>query len=429
MESGKRKKKKNKRLRLSSLAACIKERSPERQGPPHRPRGRGKVGISRSAAAIMLPLRLVLPFLNVGNWEPAQERLRLRAHTLKVETAAWDTRNALLCDCYYCDEIQDEAHALLVCRDADVCALRRKHAYLFNCFSGDFSMEQPYLQQLSVQATRPLVGLTVSRSADCWVLPQCTLASVQRISFSSLVDTGQQAEQPTLLKAKSHGHPVILRQPSHFMCICQQLSGMSSQGVAYVMHLMTFKIISIEVSSMEGQEFSSELQVCHMSFLKGTLGVKRATKNWTVLRECGHVPLQFYWFKSAIKMYNGLLNSNCEKLRKTLPADAGNYRMLAISGTFYRLQANVMCTLFQDWCPKNNKVPDCQFGFFPGRSTFHPLFNSRHLKHVAQTCKPHGLSHPYLAFLISNRPTTPSLATSYGTIYTNASSLFTFSIS
>eukprot|EP00983_Pelagomonas_calceolata_P053774 1143424-Pelagomonas_calceolata.AAC.1 len=59
-------------------------------------------------------------------------RFRLRAHTLKVEIAAWDTGNALL--------------------DADVCALKRKYAYLFNCFSGgDFSMEQPFLQQASVQ--------------------------------------------------------------------------------------------------------------------------------------------------------------------------------------------------------------------------------------------------------------------------------------
>ena len=37
----------------------------------------------------------------------------------------------------------------------------------------------------------------------------------------------------------------------------------------------------------EGQEFASELQVRHMSFLKGTLGVKRATTNWAVLREVG----------------------------------------------------------------------------------------------------------------------------------------------
>eukprot|EP00983_Pelagomonas_calceolata_P020577 647567-Pelagomonas_calceolata.AAC.1 len=45
---------------------------------------------------------------------------RHRAHTLKVETVAWDARNSLLCDRCSCDEIQDEAHALLVCTDADV---------------------------------------------------------------------------------------------------------------------------------------------------------------------------------------------------------------------------------------------------------------------------------------------------------------------
>eukprot|EP00983_Pelagomonas_calceolata_P044283 1139240-Pelagomonas_calceolata.AAC.1 len=50
-------------------------------------------------------------------------------------------------------------------------------------------------------------------------------------------------------------------------------------------------------------------------------GVKRATKNWAILRQCGHVPLQAYWCKSAINMYNGLLNSNCETLRKVLKED------------------------------------------------------------------------------------------------------------
>eukprot|EP00983_Pelagomonas_calceolata_P052913 1143066-Pelagomonas_calceolata.AAC.2 len=69
------------------------------------------------------------------------------------------------------------------------------------------------------------------------------------------------------------------------------------------------------------QEFSGEQEVCHMSFLKGTLGVKRATPNWGVLRECGHVPLRFYWFMSAVKMCNGLLSYNCETLRKVLNAD------------------------------------------------------------------------------------------------------------
>ena len=49
-----------------------------------------------------------------------------------------------------------------------------------------------------------------------------------------------------------------------------------------------------------GREFSSPLSTLHLHFLKGTLGVKQSTNNWAVLRECGHEPLQFYWFRSAV---------------------------------------------------------------------------------------------------------------------------------
>ena len=45
-------------------------------------------------------------------------RFRLRAHTLKAKT--------LLCDCCACEETQDEAHAFLMCRDADVYEKKRK---------------------------------------------------------------------------------------------------------------------------------------------------------------------------------------------------------------------------------------------------------------------------------------------------------------
>eukprot|EP00983_Pelagomonas_calceolata_P121045 1160762-Pelagomonas_calceolata.AAC.2 len=55
----------------------------------------------------------------------------------------------------------------------------------------------------------------------------------------------------------------------------------------------------------EGKELLSGLQVRHMNFLKGALGMKRASTNWSALRECGHALLQFYWFKSAVKMHNG----------------------------------------------------------------------------------------------------------------------------
>ena len=59
-----------------------------------------------------------------------------------------------------------------------------------------------------------------------------------------------------------------------------------------------------------GREFSSPLSTLHLHFLKGTLGVKQSTNNWAVLRECGHEPLQFYWFRSAAKLFNSMLNTN-----------------------------------------------------------------------------------------------------------------------
>jgi hypothetical protein len=59
-----------------------------------------------------------------------------------------------------------------------------------------------------------------------------------------------------------------------------------------------------------GQEFASDLQVRHMSFLKSTLGVKRNTTDWAILRECGHEPLQYYWFRYAVKLHNSMLRSN-----------------------------------------------------------------------------------------------------------------------
>ena len=71
----------------------------------------------------------------------------------------------------------------------------------------------------------------------------------------------------------------------------------------------------------QGQEFDSALQVRHLVFLKRALGVKRTTSNWAVLRECGHLPLQFNWFKSVIKMYNGMLECNSTTVRKVLQAD------------------------------------------------------------------------------------------------------------
>ena len=53
----------------------------------------------------------------------------------------------------------------------------------------------------------------------------------------------------------------------------------------------------------------------HINFLKGL------ATNWAVLRECGHKPVQFYWFRCAVKLYNTMLKSNSEMLSRVLRAD------------------------------------------------------------------------------------------------------------
>ena len=67
--------------------------------------------------------------------------------------------------------------------------------------------------------------------------------------------------------------------------------------------------------------FSNPLQVAHMAFLKRILGIKSTSANWCVLRECAQEPLQFYWFRSAVKFCNRMVDSNSNTLRDVIKAD------------------------------------------------------------------------------------------------------------
>jgi len=58
-------------------------------------------------------------------------RFRLRAHTLTVETASWEDGISAVCDRCSCEQIQDEAHGLFMCRHEGLCALRQKFSKLF----------------------------------------------------------------------------------------------------------------------------------------------------------------------------------------------------------------------------------------------------------------------------------------------------------
>ena len=57
----------------------------------------------------------------------------MRAHTLKVEAAAWLEDGIYVCDqCPGEDEhVQNEVHALLFCQDHRVCELRKHFLFLF----------------------------------------------------------------------------------------------------------------------------------------------------------------------------------------------------------------------------------------------------------------------------------------------------------
>jgi len=63
-------------------------------------------------------------------------KFRLRAHTLKIEAAAWLEDGSCVCDqCPGEDEhVQNEVHALLFCQYHQVCELRKHFSFLFTFF-------------------------------------------------------------------------------------------------------------------------------------------------------------------------------------------------------------------------------------------------------------------------------------------------------
>jgi len=76
-----------------------------------------------------------------------------------------------------------------------------------------------------------------------------------------------------------------------------------------------------------------------------------------------------------------------------------NYRMLAVSGTMYRMYANVVRLLLTEWCAATGQIPDTQYGFYPGRNTLQPKFILRHLQHAARTIKLNGSPRLHAAFI------------------------------
>ena len=80
-------------------------------------------------------------------------------------------------------------------------------------------------------------------------------------------------------------------------------------------------------------------------------------------------------------------------------SNPNSYRMLAVSSVLYRLYANVVRSVTTSWCEQYGKVLDTQFGFYPKRSTAHPMFILRHLIKLSKFNKPRGSPRLYVAFM------------------------------
>jgi len=73
-----------------------------------------------------------------------------------------------------------------------------------------------------------------------------------------------------------------------------------------MLFLLACMVVKYGVLGFCRQAGNSQAVYASLHFLKGMLGVKRSTTDWAVLRECGHEPLQIYWFRSAVKLFNSM---------------------------------------------------------------------------------------------------------------------------
>ncbi len=63
-------------------------------------------------------------------------------------------------------------------------------------------------------------------------------------------------------------------------------------------------------SFRQGKEMDNPLQKWLMTVLKRIMMVKDTTPSWCVMCECGLEPLQFNWFRVAVRLYNALTQRN-----------------------------------------------------------------------------------------------------------------------
>ena len=97
----------------------------------------------------------------------------------------------------------------------------------------------------------------------------------------------------------------------------------------------------------EGSEFGSQLQKRHLCSLRRILGVKNSTTNWAVPRNCGQEPLQFFWFRASIRIFNSMLDSNSETLRRVPKAICTLLLLIVLAGLLESRMRSMDCKLVQ----------------------------------------------------------------------------------
>ena len=66
-----------------------------------------------------------------------------------------------------------------------------------------------------------------------------------------------------------------------------------------------------------------------------------------VLRECGQEPLQFFWFRASIRLFNSMLDSNSGTLRRVLKADLHLLLLIVLAGLLKPRMRSMDCKVVQ----------------------------------------------------------------------------------
>ncbi len=87
------------------------------------------------------------PHLDLGRQtQRSVARFRLHSHALGVETRSWEHHDGT-CEKCGLQAIQDETHALFLCRCTQMCLLRLQYADLFHDFQNRSEIGSPYGSQ------------------------------------------------------------------------------------------------------------------------------------------------------------------------------------------------------------------------------------------------------------------------------------------